>query len=171
MALATPSVRLDAEPQNARPGVSYPRRQGCPKSPVIRAISAPIRATDGDPGARAGRLRVRPLCLQWRRSVHLRTGSDRAALGSLVWPRSGTRVQELAFVLQGERQLGNRLRRLMRSRWSVAEGGRCLVADPFPELDASGQLGVGQQGAFVQVLGVEADRADHEPPACLLISG
>jgi hypothetical protein len=38
----------------------------------------------------------------------------------------------------------------------IAERGGCFVADPVPWLYCSGQLGVGQQAALVEFLGVEA---------------
>jgi hypothetical protein len=45
-----------------------------------------------------------------------------------------------------------------RTVWTAERGG-CLVADPVPWLYCSGQLGVGQQAALVEFLGVEAGGA------------
>ena len=38
---------------------------------------------------------------------------------------------------------------------SVAEGGSPVVADPLPHLDGARELGVGQQVALVELLGVD----------------
>ena len=54
---------------------------------------------------------------------------------------------------------------------SVTEGCRAFVPDPLPQLDAAGQVSVGQQAAVVQLLGVEANRADHEPATGFVIPG
>jgi hypothetical protein len=55
--------------------------------------------------------------------------------------------------------------RLRRS--SVAEDGRRALADPLPEGSGAGQSGVVDELRLVELLGVEADRADKQLAAAL----
>src|SRR3712207_7573215 len=52
-----------------------------------------------------------------------------------------------------------------RAAGSVAEGGGALVADPLPQGNRAGELGALDQPGGVELLGVEADGADEQPPA------
>ncbi len=43
---------------------------------------------------------------------------------------------------------------------SITEGHRTLITDPFPQWNGAGYLRIAHEAGFIELLSVEADRAD-----------
>src|SRR5215217_6004218 len=71
------------------------------------------------------------------------------------------------------RHCAKRLSIVRRPFWlmvSVAERGRAVVGDPFPHRYGATEFGVGDEVAFVELLGVGADRTDQETTTGRLVA-